>query len=153
MAPNDETIRQRLHLLEGYVQQLHGYRQRTFDDVRGDIGLVWAIEHGLQLSIQCVIDVCQYLVAMLALGVPATSQDAIELLHDTGVFPAAFAHTLVQMVRFRNILVHVYTQVDVGRVYDTLQNHLDDFGQFAQHVLHFIAQQQNDAQGDAATGK
>lgn len=116
MALNTNAIRQRLHLLEGYVQQLQGYRQRTLADVRGDVGLAWAIEHGLQLAIQCVIDVCHYLVAGLALGTPATSQDAIALLRDTGVFPAAFAHTLVHMARFRNILVHLYAQVDVGRV-------------------------------------
>jgi uncharacterized protein YutE (UPF0331/DUF86 family) len=151
MALNQETIRQRLHLLEGYVRQLHSYRQRTLSEVRGDMSLTWAIEHGLQLSIQCVIDVCHYLVAVLALGTPATSQEAIELLRDAGIFPATFAHTLGQMVRFRNILVHVYAQVDVGRVYENLHNHLDDFGQFAQHVLHFLAQQ-TDAEGGGAIG-
>jgi uncharacterized protein YutE (UPF0331/DUF86 family) len=104
------------------------------------MSLTWAIEHGLQLSIQCVLDVCHYLVADLALGVPATSQEAIELLRDTGIFPATFADTLVQMARFRNLLVHVYAQVDIELVYDHLQNYLDDFGQFAQHVLQFLAQ-------------
>jgi uncharacterized protein YutE (UPF0331/DUF86 family) len=44
------------------------------------------------------------------------------------------------MARFRNLLVHVYAQVDIERVYDHLQNHLDDFGLFAQHVLQFLAQ-------------
>jgi uncharacterized protein YutE (UPF0331/DUF86 family) len=140
MAFSDEVIRQRLQLLESYVQHLQGYQERTRDEVRSDISLTWAIEHGLQLSIQCVIDVCHYLVADLALGVPATSQEAIELLRDAGVFPATFADTLMQMARFRNLLVHVYAQIDIERVYDHLQNHLDDFRQFAQHVLQFLAQ-------------
>jgi len=140
MALSDEVIRQRLQLLESYVQHLQGYRARSRDEVRSDISLTWAIEHGLQLSIQCVLNVCHYLVADLALGVPVTSQEAIELLRDTGVFPATFADTLVQMARFRNLLVHVYAQVDIERVYDHVQNHLDDFGQFAQHVLQFLTQ-------------
>jgi len=113
MALSDEVIRQRLQLLESYVQHLQGYRAQTHDEVLSDMSLTWAIEYGLQLSIQCVIDVCHYLVADLALGVPATSQEAIELLRDTGVFPAAFADTLVQMARFRNLLVHVYAQIDI----------------------------------------
>ena len=113
----------------------------SLEEVRSDIGLAWAIEHGLQLSIQCVIDVCHYLIAELALGVPATSQEAIELLRDVGVFPAVFAQTLIQMARFGNILVHLYTQVDLRRVYDVLQNHLDAFGQFAHYVLHFLSRQ------------
>jgi hypothetical protein len=95
MAPNNETIRQRLHLLESYVRQLYRYRQRTLAEVLDDTGLV--------------------------------------------------------MARFRNILVHVYAQVDVRRVYENLQNHLDDFGQFAQYVWRFLAQQ-TDAQGDVTTG-
>ena len=140
MALSDAVIRQRLQLLESYVQHLQGYRARTYDEVRSDMSLTWAIEHGLQLSIQCVSDVCHYLVADLVLVVPATSQEAIELLRDAGVFPATFADTLVQMARFRNLLVHVYAHIDLERVYDHLQNHLDDFGQFAQHVLHFLAQ-------------
>ena len=122
------------------MQHLQGYRAWTRDEVRSDISLTWAIEHSLQLSIQCVLDVCHYLVADLALGVPATSQEAIELLRDAGIFPATFAHTLVQMARFRNLLVHVYAHVEIERVYDHLQNHLDDFGQFAQHVLQLLAQ-------------
>ena len=117
MALSDEVIRQRLQLLESYVQHLQSYRARTRDEVRSDMSLTWAIEHGLQLSIQCVIDVCHYLVADLALGVPATSQEAIELLRDAGVFPATFADMLVQMARFRNPLVHVYAQRDIERVY------------------------------------
>jgi uncharacterized protein YutE (UPF0331/DUF86 family) len=98
-----------------------------------------AVGRTSKLSIQCVIDVCHYLVADLVLGVPATSQKAIEFLRDAGVFPATFIDTLVQMIRFRNLLVHVYAQVDIERVYDHLQNYLDDFGQFAQHVLQFLA--------------
>ncbi|MBI3328803.1 MAG: DUF86 domain-containing protein, partial [Nitrospinae bacterium] len=142
MALNNDTIRLRLQLLEGYVQQLQSYRQRTLAEVRGDIGLAWAIEQGLQLSIQCIIDVCHYLVAGLALGAPATSQDVIELLRDAGVFPADFAQTLVQMARLRNILVHVYAQVDVEIVYSNLQTGLDDFARFAQCIADFLAQQQ-----------
>jgi uncharacterized protein YutE (UPF0331/DUF86 family) len=69
MALSDEIIRQRLQLLESYMQHLQGYRVRTRDAVCGDMSLTWAVEHGLQLSIQCVIDVCHYLVADLALGI------------------------------------------------------------------------------------
>ena len=55
------------------------------------------------------------------------------------------------MVRFRNVLVHLYAQVDVRRVYDNLQNHLDDFGQCAHYVVRFLAQSQSST-GDGSTG-
>jgi hypothetical protein len=39
MALSDEVIRQRLQLLESYVQYLQSYRARTIDEVRSDISL------------------------------------------------------------------------------------------------------------------
>jgi len=138
MALQSVVVHQKLQLLEDYVRQLRRFRERTLEEVSADLGLAWAIEHGLQVSIQCVIDVCQYLVAQLALGVPNTSEEAVDLLRKAGVFPNEFAQTLVRMIRFRNILVHVYAKVDVEIVRNNLQNHLDDFVRFAEHVLHFL---------------
>ena len=86
MALSYEVIRQRLQLLGSYVQHLQGYRARTRDAVRSDISLTWAIEHGLQLSIQCVLDVCHYLVANSALGVPATPRKLLNSCVTLGSF-------------------------------------------------------------------
>ena len=36
MALSDEVIRQRLQLLESYVQHLQGYRARTREEVRSE---------------------------------------------------------------------------------------------------------------------
>lgn len=141
MVLDDAGIRERLQLLDGYVQELEHQRCRTLDDLRGDVALSWAIEHGLQLAIQCLIDVCHYLVAGQALGAPATSEEAVELLRDKGVFPASFAEALVRLVRFRNVLVHVYARVDLRRVHKNPQEHLGDFGEFARLVSSFLVRQ------------
>ncbi|MBI4602784.1 MAG: DUF86 domain-containing protein [Planctomycetes bacterium] len=141
MAISDKAIRHRLELLEGYVQGLRALRGRTLEEVQKDVSVAWAVQHGLQISIQCVIDICQQLVAALALGSPSSSIEAVDLLRDAGIFPAALAQTLVQMARFRNVLVHAYAQVDLRRVHANLVNHVDDFGRFAQHILAFLARQ------------
>ncbi len=137
----DGAIQRLLALLDSYVQQLETYRGRTIDELRQQVGLAWAVEHGLQLSIQCVIDVCQYLVAELQLTTPATAQEAVESLRDQGVFAAELADTLVRMIRFRNIMVHVYARLDLQRVHDCLQTGLPDFAEFARQVQDFVARQ------------
>lgn len=136
------TISQRLQLLQEYTTQLHPYQQRSAEEISADTNLAWALQHGLQLAIQCVIDVCHRLVAQLGLRAPATSQDAIELLRDAGVFPPEFAENLVGMARFRNILVHAYAHVDLERVCEHLRTGLEDFGRFARCVHDFLAEQQ-----------
>jgi len=38
------------------------------------------------------------------------------------------------MAKFRNVLVHLYLEVDRQRVYQYLQENLDDFETFARYV-------------------
>jgi uncharacterized protein YutE (UPF0331/DUF86 family) len=38
------------------------------------------------------------------------------------------------MAKFRNVLVHLYLEVDLRRVYRYLQENLDDFEAFARYV-------------------
>lgn len=42
------------------------------------------------------------------------------------------------MVGFRNLIVHDYARIDDALVYAVLQDHLDDFAQFAAAVTAFV---------------
>jgi len=50
------------------------------------------------------------------------------------VLPAEFATRFRGVAGFRNVLVHAYLDVDLGRVHAVLNDHLDDFTEFARHV-------------------
>lgn len=43
------------------------------------------------------------------------------------------------MTRFRNLVVHLYWQVDNRRVYQILQDNLGDLAAFRQQVLTWVA--------------
>ncbi len=38
------------------------------------------------------------------------------------------------MAKFRNVLVHLYLEIEVGRLYQYIQHNLDGFDHFAQYV-------------------
>ncbi len=42
------------------------------------------------------------------------------------------------MARFRNLLVHVYMVIDLGKVYEILTNNLSDLEKFAKFILDYI---------------
>jgi uncharacterized protein YutE (UPF0331/DUF86 family) len=42
------------------------------------------------------------------------------------------------MAKFRNVLVHLYLEVDLQRVYRYLQENLDDFETFARYVSEWL---------------
>lgn len=51
-----------------------------------------------------------------------------------GVIPADLSERLQRMARFRNLLVHVYWDVDYGRVFHVLENDLEDLREFSRVV-------------------
>lgn len=46
----------------------------------------------------------------------------------------SLATRLVAMAKFRNVLVHLYLEIEVGRLYQYIQHNLDGFDHFAQYV-------------------
>jgi uncharacterized protein YutE (UPF0331/DUF86 family) len=63
---------------------------------------------------------------------PLTSVDALEKLQTLGIIPAHSAY--IDMVKFRNFIVHRYEKIDLGIVYATIKNRLSVFREFVDAV-------------------
>ncbi|WP_235551420.1 DUF86 domain-containing protein [Neomoorella thermoacetica] len=42
------------------------------------------------------------------------------------------------MAGFRNILVHEYGKIDLKKVADIMNNHLNDFRQYARYIVQYL---------------
>ena len=47
--------------------------------------------------------------------------------------------SIVGMAKFRNVLVHLYLEVDLQKVYYYLQNDLEDFERYMRYVSEYLA--------------
>lgn len=54
------------------------------------------------------------------------------------MIPVDFAESIKSMAGLRNILVHEYTEVNMKKLTDVLNNSLDDFSKFATFVMNFL---------------
>jgi uncharacterized protein YutE (UPF0331/DUF86 family) len=54
------------------------------------------------------------------------------------VIPVDFAERFADAASFRNILVHMYEEVDTGRLHSYLQKNLGDFGEFARYIAGYL---------------
>jgi uncharacterized protein YutE (UPF0331/DUF86 family) len=68
------------------------------------------------------------------LGEPETSRDVFRLLERAGIVTADLGGRLELMAGFRNVVVHLYQDVDLGIVRDVVENHRDDLLQFVAAV-------------------
>ena len=105
------------------------------------------VERRLQLSIQVCIDIANYLIAHLGLKVPDEQENVFAVLGQEGIISPDLAQRMVGMVRFRNILVHDYLEIDSSIVHSHLTQRLADFDQFSREIIaQFVALEPEDAE-------
>jgi len=95
-------------------------------------------EHNFQIAIQAALDIASIILADQSVKIPRDYKDLFPSLAEIGILPADFAQKLVGMAKFRNVLVHLYLEVDLRRVYRYLQENLDDFETFARYVSEWL---------------
>jgi uncharacterized protein YutE (UPF0331/DUF86 family) len=120
------------------VNALRKLRPLTYDEFVREHILVGAAERDFQVAIQAALDIASIILADQSVKMPRDYKDLFPALGEIGVLPADFAQKLVAMAKFRNVLVHLYLEVDLQRVYRYLQENLDDFETFASYVSEWL---------------
>ncbi|MBI4640822.1 MAG: DUF86 domain-containing protein [Candidatus Tectomicrobia bacterium] len=128
----------KLEELDRYLAELERLRGHTFEDLATSLSLAWSVEHGLQLSIQIVLDIGNHILAALGEQEIENYVEVIEKLGERGIIPEDFSARIRGMAGFRNILVHEYAEVNLREVYRILQERLDDFREFARYIGNYI---------------
>lgn len=128
----------KLHELNRYLVQLSKHQGSTAADLEDDLDKTWTIQHGLQLVIQVVLDIGNHILAAEGITVGAYADIFVELAR-LKVIPEEFAHSVKGMAGLRNLLVHEYTEVEMARLVDILNNRLNDFRLFAVYIANYLA--------------
>lgn len=131
----------KLENLREYTRYLRSYQKHSLNEIENDYTLRAAIERYFQLSIECVIDICQIIISGLKLKRPVSYRESIDILGSEKIIPDDFAYYFAPITGFRNVLVHEYTEIDLAEVYRHLQKDLDDFDKFSKYISEYLLTQ------------
>ena len=137
MVDRDLVLR-KLADVEGYLEQLAGYRTIDLDGYRSDWKTQRIVERTLHLIIEACMDIGDHIVADRRLRVPETGAATFEILAEAGVVPLSLGESLGRMVGFRNILVHDYARLDPAIVLRVLRTDMRDVERFRDAILHAL---------------
>jgi uncharacterized protein YutE (UPF0331/DUF86 family) len=138
-----ESIRLRLGRLEWLLEQLERNRARGRSAYRADANLRGATERYLQLAEQICIDVGAQLVSELSARPPTDYADIFRSLAAGGHLGRALSDRLIAAAKQRNLLVHLYLEVDDEEVWESL-DHLDDLRAFAEFVQRLLDEDEDE---------
>ncbi len=131
--PDPAVVRRHLLALDEAVQHLRRHVGRPLSLLQTDADERWAVERGLQICAQNVLDIATHLAASAGRDAPDYAT-AIDVLGELCILPAEFTVRLRAIAGFRNVLVHGYLSVDVSRMHVLLNSGLDDFVDFARFI-------------------
>jgi uncharacterized protein YutE (UPF0331/DUF86 family) len=94
-----------------------------------------AIGINLQRLCELTIDMANHIVKKYKLGLPKESKTSFEILAKEKIIPIDLAKEMINMIGFRNILVHEYQKVDLEIMKSIIENHLNDFVSFTNCLL------------------
>jgi uncharacterized protein YutE (UPF0331/DUF86 family) len=106
----------------------------ALDEYLDDDNIQTIVERKLQLAIQVCMDVANYLIGQLGIAAPEVPENVFQALGRESIIDKELAAHMAGMVRFRNILVHDYLEIDASIVYRNLSQELSDFDEFARQI-------------------
>ncbi|MCK4730586.1 MAG: DUF86 domain-containing protein [Candidatus Aenigmarchaeota archaeon] len=132
-----ERILSKIDELSGYLEELESIKPENFEEYES-LKTKRACERLLQISVECVVDICNMIVSEKKLGAPADEEDIIAKLTKAKIIPKKLSETIREMRGTRNILVHKYGYIDDKIIYKTLDENIRDFDKFIEFVLKFL---------------
>jgi len=136
---NPEIINERLLEMEENITLLKELKSIPFDKFRNEPKTFKAAERCLQVSIQCLLDICHHIIVESDWPRPKDNKEAIMELGQKGVIPFSFAKHILPTANLRNLLVHEYTKIDTALIYKHLKD-IEDFRKFQKYILKYIKQ-------------
>lgn len=133
-----EVIRRRLQKLDEYLKILRGLQRYNLEAFVEEPEHYGSAERFLQLAIETLTDMGNHVIAGLKLGQVESYRDIPFMLAEHSYIDDALKEKWIQMIGFRNILVHDYLDLDREIVYQVLQQDLEDIAALRRSFAQFL---------------
>lgn len=142
MAIDKKTVENLLLYLDAEIKEIKksNVTRDALDEEKNSI-FTDATKHRMQIAVEAVINIAEHIVAGLSLGKPEYAKELFPLLIKEGIIKKDLSEKLQKAVGLRNVLVHLYREVDLGILVNSATVGLQDLRDFAKAVNEFLEKQ------------
>ena len=97
-----------------------------------------ATERQLQIAAQAVVDISTHIIAHKHWGAPESYTEAISIIASNHVIDTDLAKDLKELVKLRNLIVHLYLKIDSALLYTNLARYIKSLETFVVSMKQFI---------------
>lgn len=129
-----QMIKLRLDKILTSIEILKKTSDLSIEDFLKDRIIQLATERSLQIAAQSVIDISTHLVAHNHWGTPKSYKDSVDIISKNGVIDSNLAARLIDLVKLRNVIIHVYLEIDPKIVHKSAEYSVDDLKKFIEAI-------------------
>ncbi len=131
MTLNPDLVRARCAEIEESVQRLEALAGRSLPEFLANRDAQDIACYRLLIAIEAALALCYHVSSRRLRTAPESYADCFAVLGEAAIVAADLAERLQRMAKFRNLLVHVYGNIDHRQVHKTMQEDLGDLRAFA----------------------
>ncbi len=135
---NREKVLEQLRRLDADLDKLREKARLSEADYLTDSDAQDVVERRLQTATECCLNIGNHLIATLKLPVAEDYASVFQSLARGGILPPDVADAMADMARFRNLLVHLYWQVDPREVHRTLPHRIEVLEAFFRAIVGYL---------------
>jgi uncharacterized protein YutE (UPF0331/DUF86 family) len=120
------------------LRKLKSLSKLSEDEFLGHYEKIDTAKYNFIVAIEAIIDICNRIIAKEKLGLPQDYSDVIKLMTQKELLEADLVVRLIEMVKFRNMLVHLYWKIEYERLYNYLRENLGDFESFKGTIRQYL---------------
>lgn len=127
--------------LAGYLKHLAQLQKHPEEEFLSDWKIYDLADRKLHLALETFLTIGEMIISEFGFRKPDTYADIPRILFENKVIPKLLKDKLVDLARFRNVLVHDYLYLDHERVYQHLQTDTKIIEEFIDAVKRFVTTQ------------
>jgi uncharacterized protein YutE (UPF0331/DUF86 family) len=119
------------------LEILEELRNYEIDKFLTDLKLLSIAERNIQVCTEFIVDFSSYILSKLKVEIPDTYREIIRKVREEGIIDENLEKKLQGIVGLRNIIVHMYADIDAEIIYDNLEDIIQTLREAAAKLLEF----------------
>lgn len=128
-------VLRKIERIEIYLKQIRQKKDSGIEKFKKDKDLQSIVLFNLMQSIQASIDIGAHIISDSGWEVPGSQADIFEILADRKVIDKPLSKKMIQMVGFRNRIIHEYEKIDLKIVHAVWRKNIKDIEKFCKAVI------------------
>ncbi|MDH7476333.1 MAG: DUF86 domain-containing protein [Microgenomates group bacterium] len=127
---NVRVLIKKISEVEKYFQMVKKYRKYKPEEIIKNDERYGALQRYLYLLCQSTIDLAEAVISYYSFRVPGNYGEIFQIFQENNLIDRNLSEKMIKMTGFRNLLAHVYGEIDFEKLYQVLVKDIDDINKF-----------------------